>query len=159
RGVARVEAKEVPVPAERVLDGLDSTRVRDLAVVVFGAEAVGLAAWCVETAADYAKIRVQFGRPIGQFQAVKHKLARMLIMLEPAPGTVWDAARAQGAGLALAVAIAGVVAPDAAVRCAKDAIQIFGGVGYTFEHDVHLYLRRAMTLRALLGPSSEWSER
>lgn len=159
RGVARVEAKEVPVPAERVLDGLDSTRVRDLAVVVFGAEAVGLAAWCVETAADYAKIRVQFGRPIGQFQAVKHKLARMLIMLEQARATVWDAARAQGDGLALAVAIAGVVAPDAAVRCAKDAIQIFGGVGYTFEHDVHLYLRRAMTLRALLGPSSEWSER
>ncbi|MET9064358.1 acyl-CoA dehydrogenase family protein, partial [Streptosporangium sandarakinum] len=73
-----------------------------------------------------------------------------------------EAAAGEGDGAAAAAytaAIAGVVAPDAAVQCAKDAIQIFGGIGYTFEHDAHLYYRRALTLRALLGPSSEWAER
>ncbi|MEU6739353.1 acyl-CoA dehydrogenase [Streptosporangium sandarakinum] len=169
RGVARVEAAGVTVPAGRVLDGLTGAAVRDLAAIVLGAEAAGVAAWCVRAAAEYAKVRVQFGRPIGQFQGVKHKAARMLVALEQARATVWDATRAaaeaaagEGDGAAAAAytaAIAGVVAPDAAVQCAKDAIQIFGGIGYTFEHDAHLYYRRALTLRALLGPSSEWAER
>ncbi|MGV9326220.1 acyl-CoA dehydrogenase [Streptosporangium sandarakinum] len=169
RGVARVEPAGVTVPAGRVLDGLTGAAVRDLAAIVLGAEAAGVAAWCVRAAAEYAKVRVQFGRPIGQFQGVKHKAARMLVALEQARATVWDATRAaaeaaagEGDGAAAAAytaAIAGVVAPDAAVQCAKDAIQIFGGIGYTFEHDAHLYYRRALTLRALLGPSSEWAER
>ncbi|MFF0244616.1 acyl-CoA dehydrogenase [Streptosporangium sandarakinum] len=169
RGVARVEPAGVTVPAGRVLDGLTGAAVRDLAAIVLGAEAAGVAAWCVRAAAEYAKVRVQFGRPIGQFQGVKHKAARMLVALEQARATVWDATRAaaeaatgEGNGAAAAAytaAIAGVVAPDAAVQCAKDAIQIFGGIGYTFEHDAHLYYRRALTLRALLGPSSEWAER
>ncbi|GGP87176.1 acyl-CoA dehydrogenase [Streptosporangium pseudovulgare] len=168
RGVARVEPAGVTVPAGRVLDGLTGAAVRDLAAIILGAEAAGVAAWCVRAAAEYAKVRVQFGRPIGQFQGVKHKAARMLVALEQARATVWDATRAaaeaagEGDGAAEAAytaAIAGVVAPDAAVQCAKDAIQIFGGIGYTFEHDAHLYYRRALTLRALLGPSSEWAER
>ncbi|MGV9598001.1 acyl-CoA dehydrogenase [Streptosporangium sandarakinum] len=169
RGVARVEPAGVTVPAGRVLDGLTGAAVRDLAAIVLGAEAAGVAAWCVRAAAEYAKVRVQFGRPIGQFQGVKHKAARMLVALEQARATVWDATRAaaeaaagEGDGAAAAAytaAIAGVVAPDAAVQCAKDAIQIFGGIGYTFEHDAHLYYRRALTLRALLGPSPEWAER
>ncbi|GII75339.1 putative acyl-CoA dehydrogenase FadE [Sphaerisporangium rufum] len=158
RGVARVEAAEVAVPAERVLTGLRRADVRALAAVLLGAEAAGLAAWCVRAAADYAKVRVQFGRPIGQFQGVKHKAARMLVALEQARATVWDATRAAGDELEYAAAIAGVMAPDAAVQCAKDAVQIFGGIGYTFEHDAHLYLRRALTLRALLGPSAEWAD-
>jgi alkylation response protein AidB-like acyl-CoA dehydrogenase len=112
----------------------------------------------VAAAADYAKVRVQFGRPIGQFQGIKHKLSRMLVALEQARATVWDATRATGDELAYAAAIAGVTAPDAAVQCAKDAIQIFGGIGYTFEHEAHLYYRRALTIRALLGSSAEWAE-
>ncbi|MFC4531656.1 acyl-CoA dehydrogenase [Sphaerisporangium dianthi] len=158
RAVAKVEADAVVVPGERILDGLDRARVRDLAAILFGAEAAGVASWCVRAAADYAKVRVQFGRPIGQFQGVKHKASRMLVALEQARATVWDATRAAGDELRYAAAIAGVMAPDAAVRCAKDAIQIFGGIGYTFEHDAHLYYRRALTLRALLGPSAEWAE-
>ncbi|MEV5408042.1 acyl-CoA dehydrogenase [Thermopolyspora sp. NPDC052614] len=178
RGVAKVEVDGLAVPAQRVLDGLGRARVRDLAAVLFGAEAAGLAAWCVTAAAEYAKVRVQFGRPIGQFQGIKHKIARMLVALEQARATVWDAARALDAaaegGLggeradervdggaderAFAVAVAGVTAPDAAVLCAKDAIQTFGGIGYTYEHDVHLYYRRALTLRALLGSSAEWAD-
>ncbi|MER6943181.1 acyl-CoA dehydrogenase [Nonomuraea sp. NPDC000554] len=157
RPVARVELDSVAVPADRVLDGVAGPDVRGLAAVLFGAEAAGLASWCVSAASDYAKVRVQFGRPIGQFQGIKHKLSRMLVALEQARATVWDATRATGREQEYAAAIAGVMAPDAAVQCAKDAIQTFGGIGYTFEHDVHLYYRRALTLRALLGPSAEWA--
>ncbi|MEU8381082.1 acyl-CoA dehydrogenase [Streptosporangium sp. NPDC048865] len=168
RGVARVELDAVTVPAGRILDGVQGPGVLNLAAILLGAEAAGVASWCVSAAAGYAKVRVQFGRPIGQFQGVKHKASRMLVALEQARATVWDAARAtDGTGtdagvsadeVAYAAAIAGVVAPDAAVLCAKDAIQIFGGIGYTFEHDAHLYYRRALTLRALLGSSGEWAE-
>ncbi|WP_214109974.1 acyl-CoA dehydrogenase [Acrocarpospora catenulata] len=154
RGAAKVEA--VAVPVERVLDGPE---VQDLAAVLLGAEAAGLAQWCVTAAAEYAKVRVQFGRPIGQFQGIKHKISRMLVALEQARATVWDATRAEGGERAFAVAVAGMTAPDAAVQCAKDAVQTFGGIGYTFEHDAHLYLRRALSIRALLGSSAEWAER
>ncbi|TQS26145.1 acyl-CoA dehydrogenase [Microbispora sp. KK1-11] len=159
RGVAKVELDGVEVPAERVLTGLTGAEVRNIAAIVLGADAAGVAAWCVSAAADYAKVRVQFGRPIGQFQGIKHKISRMLVALEQARATVWDATRAEGAERDYAAAIAAVMAPDAAVQCAKDAIQTFGGIGYTFEHDAHLYYRRALTIRALLGSSSEWSDR
>ncbi|MEU1384475.1 MULTISPECIES: acyl-CoA dehydrogenase [unclassified Nonomuraea] len=157
RPVAKVELSEVSVPAERVLDGVESPDVLNLAAILLGAEAAGLASWCVTAAAAYAKVREQFGRPIGQFQGIKHKISRMLVALEQARATVWDATRAEGRELEYAAAVAGVMAPDAAVQCAKDAIQTFGGIGYTFEHDVHLYYRRALTLRALLGSSAEWA--
>ncbi|MEU6712887.1 acyl-CoA dehydrogenase [Nonomuraea sp. NPDC046802] len=157
RPVARVELSEATVPAEGILGGVQSSDVRDLAAILLGAEAAGLASWCVRAAADYAKVRVQFGRPIGQFQGIKHKLSRMLVALEQARATVWDATRVDGKEREYAAAIAGVMAPDAAVQCAKDAIQTFGGIGYTFEHDAHLYYRRALTLRALLGSSAEWA--
>ncbi|MEV4107579.1 acyl-CoA dehydrogenase [Nonomuraea sp. NPDC049695] len=157
RPVAKVELSEVVVPAEGILGGVQSSDVRNIAAILLGAEAAGLASWCVTAAAEYAKVRVQFGRPIGQFQGIKHKLSRMLVALEQARATVWDATRADGRELDYAAAIAGVMAPDAAVQCAKDAIQTFGGIGYTFEHDVHLYYRRALTLRALLGSSAEWA--
>ncbi|GAA2214698.1 acyl-CoA dehydrogenase [Nonomuraea monospora] len=157
RPAAKVELSEVVVPAEGVLEGVETSDVRDLAAILLGAEAAGLASWCVTAAAEYAKVRVQFGRPIGQFQGIKHKLSRMLVALEQARATVWDATRAEGQELRFAAAVAGVMAPDAAVQCAKDAIQTFGGIGYTFEHDVHLYYRRALTLRALLGSSAEWA--
>ncbi|MEU8145607.1 acyl-CoA dehydrogenase [Nonomuraea sp. NPDC048901] len=157
RPVAKVELSEVPVPDLGILGGVQSSDVRNLAAILLGAEAAGLASWCVTAAADYAKVRVQFGRPIGQFQGIKHKLSRMLVALEQARATVWDATRADGKELDYAAAIAAVMAPDAAVQCAKDAIQTFGGIGYTFEHDVHLYYRRALTIRALLGSSAEWA--
>jgi alkylation response protein AidB-like acyl-CoA dehydrogenase len=160
RPVGRVEAAEVTVIADRVLDGLESSQVLDLAALLLGAEAVGVAAWCVAAAAEYAKVREQFGRPIGQFQGVKHKCARMLISLEQARAAVWDAARAiddPAEESAFAAGVAAVIAPDAAVHCARDAIQVLGGIGFTWEHDAHLYLRRASTLRQLLGPAADWA--
>lgn len=160
RRSALVRAEDVQVPAERVLDGLDGDLVHATSAVLFGAEAVGVASWCVSTAAEYAKVRVQFGRPIGVFQGVKHKCASMGIALERARATVWDAARALDHDedtAVFAAAVAGVVAPDAAVQCAQDCVQVLGGIGFTWEHDAHLYYRRALTLRGLLGPSAEWS--
>ncbi|WP_372507125.1 acyl-CoA dehydrogenase [Actinomadura madurae] len=160
RRVASVEASGAAVGADRVLDGLTTGRVRDIAAALFGAEAAGLSGWLVSTAAEYAKVREQFGRPIGQFQGVKHKAARSLIALEQARAAAWDAARAldEGTGDAgFAAAVSAVIALDAGVRTARDAIQILGGIGFTWEHDAHVYLRRALTLRALLGPSKEWA--
>ncbi|MGH3391987.1 MAG: acyl-CoA dehydrogenase, partial [Actinomadura sp.] len=156
RRVARVSLTGVTVPAGRVVTGTRDPR--GLAAILFGAEACGVAGWAVDTAVSYAGMREQFGRPIGQFQGVKHRCARMLIRLERARATVWDAARSahdEPDQRAYAIAVAGVVALDAAVGCAEDNIQVHGGIGYTWEHDAHFYYRRALTLRALVPPDRD----
>ncbi|GAB3962622.1 acyl-CoA dehydrogenase [Actinoallomurus acanthiterrae] len=172
REVARVTPDGVTVPPHRRLTSLTRPDVLALAAVVFGAEACGVAGWAVDAAASYARSREQFGRPIGQFQGVKHKCARMLIELEKARAAVWDAAQAITAGdqvpdatgvaageqIAYAGGVAALVAPDVAVACAEDCIQVHGGIGYTFEHDAHLYYRRALALRSVLGRTARWRE-
>jgi alkylation response protein AidB-like acyl-CoA dehydrogenase len=143
------------VTVDAFLDGVDA---QALAVVLLGAEACGVAGRALDDAVAYAKLREQFGRPIGQFQGVKHLCARMLIAVERARAAVWDAARALSEPeeqRAYAVGVAAALAADAAVTCAEGNIQIHGGIGYTYEHDAHLVYRRALTLRALLGRASE----
>jgi len=165
RPVARVSAAKVAVPPGRVLAGLPAGLVPGLAATLFAAEACGVAAWAVDTAASYAKIRQQFGRPIGQFQAVKHRCAWMLTASEQAAAVAWDAARAWAqvgdaagsAGREFAAGAAATVAIDAAVSCTHECIQVLGGIGYTWEHDAHLYYRRALSLRALAGSSGGWA--
>jgi 3-oxochol-4-en-24-oyl-CoA dehydrogenase len=164
RQAGRVRADQLTVPPERVLAGLSPGAVTSLAAVLLAAEACGIADWAVATAAGYAKIRHQFGRPIGQFQAVKHRCAWMLTSAEQAAAAAWDAARAVQAGSLdaggeFAAAVAALVAVDAAVSCAHECIQVLGGIGYTWEHDAHLYYRRALSLRALLGGSGDWAQR
>src|SRR5438270_3613859 len=136
-------------------------RWHDIAAVLFGAEAVGLAGWCLDTASSYAKVREQFGRPIGQFQAIKHKCANLLVAVEQARAVVWDAALAlnERSEAPLPAAVAGSIAFDAAADAAKECIQILGGIGFTWEHDAHLYLKRAMSIRQLVGPTSAWRQR
>jgi alkylation response protein AidB-like acyl-CoA dehydrogenase len=126
-----------------------------LAELLAGAEALGVADWCVRTAADHAAVRVQFGRPIGQFQAVKHRCADMLVTLESARAAVWDAASCFDApaaeeGVTVAQSAAAALAPEAGFRAAQDCIQVLGGIGYTWEHDAHLFLKRATAIRHLL---------
>ena len=135
--------------------------VDDLAITLIAAESTGGAAWCVETAAQYAQVREQFGRPIGQFQGVKHRCADMLLALEQARAVAWDAARPAETAPehVLTAAVAGALVPDAFFKCAKDCVQVLGGIGFTWEHDVHLYLKRATALRALLGGSPRASRR
>jgi alkylation response protein AidB-like acyl-CoA dehydrogenase len=164
RQAGRVSADQLSVPPDRVLGGLSSGAVMSVAAVLLAAEACGIADWAVTTAADYAKIRHQFGRPIGQFQAVKHRCAWMLTAAEQAAAAAWDAARAVEAGSIdpggeFAAGVAALVAVDAAVSCAHECIQVLGGIGYTWEHDAHLYYRRALSLRALLGGSGDWAQR
>ncbi|MEJ7584302.1 MAG: acyl-CoA dehydrogenase [Acidimicrobiales bacterium] len=152
RRMARITLDGVDVaPSHRLVPRAPVTL---LAGVLGSAEAVGVAAWCVEEAARHARTRVQFGRPIGQFQAVKHRCADMVSALEAARAAVWDSARCFGddreQGWALAADTAVGLAPEAAFMCAKSCIQVLGGIGYTWEHDAHLYLKRATVVRHLL---------
>jgi alkylation response protein AidB-like acyl-CoA dehydrogenase len=119
---------------------------------VFAAEAAGLARQTTELAAEYAQVRQQFGRPIATFQAVKHHCANMLVAAELAAAATWDAGRAGIGGgdqLAYAAAIAATLAVPAAVSNASLNIQVHGGIGFTWEHDAHLYLRRAAAIAAV----------
>ncbi|MET9883719.1 acyl-CoA dehydrogenase family protein [Streptomyces sp. NPDC006430] len=153
RPTAEVRARAVVVPADRLL-ALDTALVRDLACALFAADACGTAAWALHTAAEYAKVREQFGRPVGQFQGVKHLCADMLVRLEQARALAWDAARVMDEPApvrSLVTALAAGSALDAAYSCAKDCIQVLGGIGFTWEHDAHIYLRRAVVARQLLG--------
>ena len=149
RRSARVELEGAPaevIPGGRRL-------LVDLTRLITAAEATGVAAQCTEEAAAYAKVRVQFGRPIATFQAVKHHCANMLVASELATALVWDAARAAEYGgdqLSLAAAMASALALAAADECAQLNIQVHGGIGFTWEHDAHLYLRRATALEAVV---------
>ncbi len=163
RRPGRVRATGLHVPDEScVTCPVGAAGITGLAGLLAAAEAVGLAAWCVDTAAAHARDRVQFGRPIGQFQAVKHRCADMLCALESARAATWDAVGAfdrgdDGAELALTVAAG--LGPDVAYRCAKDCIQVLGGIGFTWEHDAHLYLKRAMATRLVTGTAAAWRAR
>jgi alkylation response protein AidB-like acyl-CoA dehydrogenase len=128
-----------------------------LGAVMLAAENVGGAQRCLDMAADYARERIQFGRPVGSFQAVKHKLANLLIEVEQAKSAAYFAAReAAGSGedLALAASLAKAYTGDAFFHTAADNIQIHGGIGFTWEHAAHLYFKRAKTNQLLLGSSS-----
>ena len=162
RSLADVSLDDVAVRPGQVLGTGVSWQVPDLAVMLAAAEAAGIATWCSQTATEYARTRQQFGRPIGSFQAIKHLCAQMLCRAELATAAAWDAACAADQSpdqLSLAAAAAGALALDAAVDNAKDCIQVLGGIGFTWEHDAHLYLRRALALRSLLGGSTAWRAR
>ncbi|CAN5538871.1 acyl-CoA dehydrogenase [soil metagenome] len=138
-------------------------RVRDLAATLFAAEAAGVARWALDTAVAYAKVREQFGKPIGSFQAIKHMCAEMLVRSEQAAVTSADAARAAMHSdhdqLSVSAAVAAASCIEAAIANAKDCIQVLGGIGFTWEHDAHLYLRRAYGISQLLGGRQLWLRR
>ncbi|GAA3834483.1 acyl-CoA dehydrogenase family protein [Nocardioides panacisoli] len=143
-------------------DGLDD-RGRRTAITLAAAEASGVARWCLDTAVEYAKVREQFGARIGSFQAVKHLCAEMLETCEAVTAAAWDAAVAADAGddeqWAFAVDVALATCFDGAVEVAKGCVQVLGGIGFTYEHDAHLYLRRGLSLRALVGSADDAAER
>jgi alkylation response protein AidB-like acyl-CoA dehydrogenase len=125
-----------------------------MAWAMVAAEAAGGARACTEMAVEYAKVRHAFGRPIGMFQAIKHHCANMLVQVEAATAVAWDAGRVEvlEAEAPVACASAASVALRAFLYCAETNIQVHGGIGFTWEHDAHLYLRRALALIALFGP-------
>lgn len=161
RAVARVRIDGTTVTADRIAS-VPAGLVRDITAGLAAAELAGIAGWALTTAVDYAKIREQFGKPIGAFQAVKHLCAEMLCRTEKIRAVAWDVASAvdtRPEESAVSAAVAAAVALDAAVETAKDAIQVLGGIGFTWEHDAHFYLRRAVATRQLLGGSTMWRAR
>lgn len=138
-----------PEEAERVV-----THALQVGAALLAVEQVGAAQHLLHLTVDYAKNRLQFGRPIGSFQAVKHRLADDLVAVEHARSTAYHAVWALTDGSddpALAVAIAQATSSAAFVRVATDTIQVHGGIGFTWEHQAHLYYKRAYTDAALLG--------
>jgi alkylation response protein AidB-like acyl-CoA dehydrogenase len=167
RRLAEVTFDDVPVSSSAILvEGAKGEELAEralaVATVLQAAEVVGASEHLFETTVQYAKDRVQFGRPIGSFQAIKHRLADLQISIEAMR------ASAHYAALALcetfpdwpdAVAVAGSYVAEAHARLCGEALQLHGGIGFTWEHDVHLFIRRAKTDQVLYGEPSWHRER
>jgi alkylation response protein AidB-like acyl-CoA dehydrogenase len=154
RPLARLEFSDTP--ATRIA-GADWALVRatlDHATALLAAEQVGVAERLLGMSVEYAKVRHQFGRPIGSFQAIKHKCADMLVCVEKARAAAYHAIEASAedrAALPMAAALAGAFCGPAATAVANATIQLHGGIGFTWEHPAHLYLKRAKASERLLG--------
>ena len=169
RRLGTVTLDGVVVPADRVLATADAAdalvaEVQSVAAFAIACDAAGLAERAMEQTAAYAQVRQQFGRPIGSFQAIKHKCADMAVAVECSRAGLALALDAlsehheDDAATAVAVSTAKAYACDAAVTVCADAVQAHGGIGFTWEHDAHLWLKRALLDRALFG-SPSWHRR
>jgi len=145
-------------PQARVVLGAPGHRVgkawhaRDLQHVALAAESVGAAQRVVELAVEHLRVREQFGRPLGSFQALRHRIADLTVAVEAATSCAWYAARATE-DLPIAAPLSKAVAADAFVQVAAENIQLHGGIGFTWEHDAHLYFKRAWTTSLMHGDS------
>ncbi len=130
------------------------SQVLDLAAVALAAEQVGGAQRVLEMSVEYAKVRVQFGRPIGSFQAIKHKCADMLVEVESAKSAayygLWAGSELNDE-LPTVASLAKAYCSDAYLHCAAENIQIHGGIGFTWEHPAHLYFKRAKSSQLFFG--------
>lgn len=157
---------ELPASARLAEDASRArARARQRGAALLAAEHVGGAQRCLDDAVEYAKVREQFGRPIGSFQAIKHKCADMMLRVESARSAARAAAWAidaagEGASAAAseAVACAATYCAEAYFFCAAESIQIHGGVGFTWEVDAHMHFKRATNGRSLLGAPDDWRE-
>jgi alkylation response protein AidB-like acyl-CoA dehydrogenase len=162
RKLSEVRFTGVHVEPEEVVGEIDEgwkvlSAVIDRGKLMLAAEMMGGAQKVLETTVEYAKIRTQFGRPIGAFQAIQHKCSNMLVDIEGAKSAVYYAAWAlsnQVADAPLAAAVAKAAASDAFRRAAADGIQVHGGIGFTWEHDMHLYFKRAKSSEFTFGDAS-----
>lgn len=133
----------------------------DIAVTALAAESVGAALYLTEVSAGYARLRTQFGKAIGSFQAVKQKLADMLVAVELAKAAVYAATATAGSApdrFAVEARMAAMLCAEAYVKAAYDTIQVHGGTGFTWEHSAHLYFRRAKSSETLLGSPAHHAE-
>jgi alkylation response protein AidB-like acyl-CoA dehydrogenase len=156
RGLGSVRLTERRVLAEDA--AARWSRARDVAAVVLAAEDLGAAGRAVQLGVEYAKVRTAFGRPIGSYQAVKHALVDAWVGVEQLRSLVWWAAWAADTSpgeLPLAAAAAKAFAAETLERAAETCVQVHGGIGFTWEHDAHLYWRRAKVDRLLLGDEAE----
>ena len=160
RKVARLRFDDVP--AQVIGTEGDAAaglaRTSDLALVALAAEQTGAAQRCLDMAVGYAKERIQFGRAIGSFQAVKHRCADMLVAIEGARSAVFHAAET-GGDLSSAASVAKMVCSEALLQVALDNMRIHGGIGFTWEHDAHLYVRRAKATELMFGSPDYHAQR
>ena len=155
RSIGSVALRAVAVSEDRVLRGA-ARRARTVFRILASAEAVGISWAALDMAVEYAKVREQFGRTIGTFQAVKHHAANMLVNAEQTTAATWDAARADDLDSAwFPAAVAAAHAIRTQIFNAQCNIQLHGGIGFTWEHDAHMYLRRARTLAAIMGEGAD----
>ncbi|WP_229074213.1 acyl-CoA dehydrogenase family protein [Actinoplanes sp. DH11] len=145
-----------------VLGAVDVGWLRDVACVALSAEQVGAAARALELTVEYARTRVQFGRPIGSFQVLQHRMAESHVLVEAARSASWTAAEALVAGAPEAgrlAAVAKVWCSETLRTVAADMVQAHGGIAITWEHDAHLYLRRAWASAQLFGSPEDHVDR
>ena len=158
--VGLFELTDHVVPDSAEISGISTERARCIVVALAACAAAGAVRHCADAATEYIRTREQFGRPVGSFQALQHKAATLLVDSELAASSAWDAVRAEGESIEqhrLAAASAAVMAVAAAPDLVLDAMLMFGAIGYTWEHDTHLYWRRATSLAASLGPMTRWT--
>jgi len=167
RPQGEVVLDNVRVPASARLTGADDAEAAlaqalHRASILLSNELLGIAEAAMDYSVEYAKERVQFGKPIGSFQAIKHKCANMLMMVEACRSATWyaawEAAQGEGFDLAETAHITKGYASDIAYRITADSIQILGGIGITWEHDAHFYFKRARASAMLLGNTSQHRE-
>lgn len=159
-GVLRVD--DYRAAEDAVLTGLDADRARCVALGLVASMTCGIAQWCVEAVTAHLRSREQFGKVIGTFQALQHSAAMLLINSELATAAAWDAVRALDESLEqhqIAAAGAATIAISPVPDLVLDALTMFGAIGFTWEHDLHLYWRRAISLAASIGPASRWARR
>jgi alkylation response protein AidB-like acyl-CoA dehydrogenase len=165
RHLAHVRFDNTAIPADRMLPGPGETLKDALlghAALALACDAMGGAAAIFEQTLDYLKIREQFGKPIGSFQALKHRCADHKVALEASAAVVREAVRLHAAGApdaALYAVMAKFYACDTYAAIATDAVQLHGGIGFTWEHSCHLYLKRAKLNQALFGTSAAHADR
>ncbi|MEZ0338936.1 acyl-CoA dehydrogenase [Mycobacterium sp. pV006] len=151
------------VSADRVLAGVDELRARSSVAALTACVAAGTMRWCVGAVTDHLRTREQFGKPIGAFQALQHQAAMLLVNCELATAAAWDAVRALSEPSAtqhqIAAAGAALMAVAPAPDFVFDALTMFGAIGFTWEHDLHLYWRKATSLASSIGPAGNFAER
>jgi alkylation response protein AidB-like acyl-CoA dehydrogenase len=162
RDLAAVRFRDVDVSDAVPLSGINVDQAADFIVAMMAVEAAGIIGWCSDAATEFVKSRSQFGRPIGAFQAVQHRVAQLRITSELATAAAWDGVRGltdTSGQRSHAVAGAAVMALGRAVHAAVECLALHGAIGFTWEHDVHLYWRRAIALAGLAGPVESWEAR
>lgn len=159
-GVLRLSDHGVAEPD--VLTGIDAQRAHCVVLGLTASMTAGIIQWCVEAVTAHLRSREQFGKVIGTFQALQHSAAMLLVNSELATAAAWDAVRAADEPLEqhlIAAAGAATIAISPAPDLVLDALTMFGAIGFTWEHDLHLYWRRAVSLAGSIGPANRWARR
>ncbi|OBA72103.1 acyl-CoA dehydrogenase [Mycobacterium sp. 1554424.7] len=159
-GILRLD--EYDAAGSELLGGIDADRAECVAVGLVASVMAGIAQWCVDAVTAHLRIREQFGKVIGTFQALQHSAAMLLVNTELATAAAWDAVRAVDESLdqhRLAAGGAAAIAVSPIPDLVLDALTMLGAIGFTWEHDVHLYWRRAISLAGSIGPANRWARR